>query len=462
MQMRFRKRGKLKKADYSESREPLGNPGCGWYHVYSFEVEAGQDPAASVVSATAGEAGSLPVASEVRDMADEVRGYLSAVSEGEQLALVRMNIGAFRDKELSAGALLYIEKILGVFRENGKQMILRIAYDTEGKGLAREPLILNLVKRHIEQLGVLIERYAEDILVVQGILVGNWGEMHGSKFLSAYSMTELMNTLYLSTKGKCYLAVRTPAQWRKIVSCRIVEAGVRERLALFNDGIFGSETDLGTYGAAGRQEAGETESWKREEELVWQSRHMESVPCGGEAVAAKEPVGYIQAAKEMRKMHLSYLNSVYQKEQLEYWKTEEADWLKGVKSGRKSGYDYIGLHLGYRFVVRNVRSVFGGGLQIEIENCGFAGLYEEAECFLLIGEAGQAVRRERIDTDARQWRSGETTVIRTVFPQKGETTEACSVYLQLKRKRDGRTLRFANQNVYDMVLLGRFTGKSLT
>lgn len=432
MQMRFRKREKFKKEDYTESWEVLGNPGCGWYHVYSFEAEASSNP----------------------DAADETGSYLAAVSEGEQLALVRINIGAFRDCELPYGALLYIEKILNLFRVNKKQMILRIAYDTEGKGLAREPLELRLVKRHIEQLGALIERYAEDILVVQGILVGNWGEMHGSKFLSAYSMTELMNTLYAASKGKCYLAVRTPAQWRKIMSCRIAEAGLREKLALFNDGIFGSETDLGTYGAAGRREAAETESWNREEELSWQSEYMESVPCGGEVIAGEKLTGYAEAAGEMKQMHLSYLNSVYQQEQLEYWKAERAGGLGAI-----NGYDYIGLHLGYRFLVRNVKTAFAGGLQIEIENCGFAGLYEETECFLIIEEESGLIRQERIDADARQWKSGKKTVLKTIFPEKGKETGACSVYLKLKRKRDGRTLRFANRGSCDMVLLGRFTGR---
>lgn len=437
MKMRCGKTGKFKKADYSEIWESLENPGCGWYHVYSFGVEKDRNPVSSNP-----------------DEADEAGSYLQVVSSGEQLALVRINIGAFRECELSAGALLYIEKILNLFRVNKKQMIVRIAYDTEGKGLGREPLEIGLVKRHIEQLGVLIEKYAEDILVVQGILVGNWGEMHGSKFLSAYSMTELMNTLYAASKGKCYLAVRTPAQWRKIMSCRIAEAGLREKLALFNDGIFGSETDLGTYGAAGRREAGEAESWNREEELSWQSEYMEFVPCGGEVLAGEVMTGYKDAVKDMKKMHLCYLNSVYQQEQLDYWKAERAGGLGAV-----NGYNYIGLHLGYRFVIRNVSRAFTGGFQIEIENCGFAGLLEEAVCVLVIKEECGSVLKEQIDTDARQWRSGRKTVLKTVFPEKGVKIQACSVYLTLQRKRDGRILRFANHSVCDMVLLGSFTDK---
>ena len=88
---------------------------------------------------------------------------------------------SFRACEIPKEALLHIGQILEFFRRNGKEMILRFVYDNEGKGMEREPLTVSMVKRHMEQIGGAIRPYMEDILVLQGIFVGNWGEMHGSK-----------------------------------------------------------------------------------------------------------------------------------------------------------------------------------------------------------------------------------------------------------------------------------------
>lgn len=62
-------------------------------------------------------------------------------------------------------------------------MILRVCYDTEGKGMEREPQRIFVVQRHMQALGSLAERYADAILTVQGVFVGSWGEMHTSRFL---------------------------------------------------------------------------------------------------------------------------------------------------------------------------------------------------------------------------------------------------------------------------------------
>ena len=66
----------------------------------------------------------------------------------------------------------------------------------------------SLIETHMEQIGDIVLKYAEDILVIQGIFVGNWGEMHGSKFLDIRDMRELLCCLHRSVKGSCCLAVR--------------------------------------------------------------------------------------------------------------------------------------------------------------------------------------------------------------------------------------------------------------
>lgn len=429
MLIRFKDKVNFVKADFQESARNLMNPGCGWYHVYSFKAQPPAD--------------GRPVEEEV---------WLDESCRREQLALALIDIGEFRTLPISEDAMLHIRRIMEFFHRNRKQLLLRFAYDVEGKGMEREPLTLTMVKRHMEQIGRQLGPYLEDILVMQGIFVGNWGEMHGSKFLDDDSMRQLIDNLYRITGGRCFLAVRTPAQWRRITAGSMTGSGVEERLALFNDGIFGSSTDLGTYGTMNREKAGETGSWSRSEELEWQSRVLDAVPNGGEILSCQPLTGYRQAAQDLEDMHVSYLNSIYHPEQLDYWRKETVE-DSGCWQGL-SGYDYIGNHLGYRFTVLNV-SEKKRKLQITIRNSGFGNLCEEAECFLVTESGSGETACKLLNTDARDWKSGQETVVTALLSREGSAGDR--LYLLLKRRADGRVIRFANQGADDKVPLGEFT-----
>ena len=242
-----------------------------------------------------------------------------------------------------------------------------------------------------------------------------------------------------------------------MIRSREVGDKLKGKLALFNDGIFASSTDLGTYGTAPRREAGEQGSWCREEELEWQSRHMGAVPNGGEALAGSKPISYADAAEEMKKMHLSYLNSAYQQEQLGYWKQESVR-QQGCWEGL-SGYDYIGRHLGYRFIVCDAKLLKGKQLQVTVENVGFAALCEEAECFLVAEEKDGRIAKALLDADAREWKSQGKSLLKIVLPQNMSRGTEYRLYLELRRKSDGRVLKFANKETGEKVLLGIYIGK---
>lgn len=107
-----------------------------------------------------------------------------------------------------------------------------------------------------------------------------------------------------------------------------------------------------------------------------------------------------------------------------------------------SAYEYLGAHLGYRFVVRDV-CFCRGVLKIRIENTGFANLCEDAICRLQIyAEHGKTERM--IETDPKKWecRKENTLEIRLA---KEEQRKGTRYLLQLFRKKDGRSIRFANQ-----------------
>ncbi|MCI9215506.1 DUF4874 domain-containing protein [Lachnospiraceae bacterium 42-17] len=432
MQTRYKEKKGFQKAYFKESSRKLFNPGCGWYHIYTFQAEPKEN---------------------IGRVEEET--WLDEVCEGEALALVLINIGSFRACELSREAILHIEQILQFFQEKGKQMILRFVYDTKGVGMANEPSELSLVKRHMEQIGSILYRFLEDILVIQGIFVGSWGEMHGSKFLGDKDMHTLVHTLYKVTEGRCFLAVRTPAQMRRILKNPELSQGLKEKIALFNDGIFGSLTDLGTYGIAPGNQTGLDEKWVRKEELLWQEAHTEYVPNGGEVLGGLTLKGYGEAAEILRKMHVSYLNSIYHQDRLFEWKSEIIQ--KGCFKGL-SGYDYIGAHLGYRFVVRDVKGAEKGGreLMIAVENTGFACLLEAADCFLTAEGGEGELYRYDIETDSCRWKSGQRIWLKALLPAERRHGSGLRIFLKLWRKRDGRALRFANEGSEESVFLGEY------
>lgn len=75
------------------------------------------------------------------------------------MALVRIDISAFREGEISAEGLCRIEQIFSLFRESGKEMILRFVYDTEGKVSEKEPALLKTVLLHMRQTGEVVRRF---------------------------------------------------------------------------------------------------------------------------------------------------------------------------------------------------------------------------------------------------------------------------------------------------------------
>ena len=442
-----------------ESTRALKNPGCGWYHIYTFDLSK--------------------------------ENFLYIDCEEEELVLLLIDIHAFRGcEQIPKEALEYFSSILTFFEEHDKGIILRIVYDIKGQGMENEPSSIKIVKSHMKQLGSIIcehmskkESLPGKILVHQGLFVGSWGEMHGSKFLSEARMKELSDTFLEATKGSCPIAVRKPVQLRQL-SCKKTASSPLQNASninftLFNDAIFGSETDLGTYGtirksALSENSEREKTSWVREDELSWQQSFMQQSFCGGEVLdvmnTVSESLGntdypqrtldWNQVVADLAKMHVSYLNSIYSKEVLDDWKAHSIMW-----NGKEiSEYDYIGRHMGYRFTVTHVKisrvspkkkkqtqsQISKNVITLTIKNTGFANLCEEAVCRLILIENNENVKAFEIKSDPRTWNSCTDTVIechilQEVWTQQSQQTK---LFLQLIRKRDGRIIEWANEE-YD-------------
>ena len=388
------------------------NPERGWYEIYTFPVEEKIDP-------------------------QELKWSLH---EQETLALVLLDLQKFREKPLDEQAIYNIKTILYFFASHKKDVILRPVYDREGKGLEAEPESFELVLTHLIQIGEVLEKEKHSVLVFQGFLVGSWGEMHTSAYLTEEHIRQMWDMLKIHTTDKIRVAVRTPAQWRTLIPEEKFQKREGKDLGLFDDGIFGSTTHLGTFGTMMREAAGWEKPWSRKEELEFIEQISRDFPCGGEAIAETDPDRADQiltkdakaVISEMQKMHLAYLNLVHDTRILDQWKAQSCG-KDGIWSG-KTLYEYVSAHLGYRFVLKKVEMQVPKRDKIkfvfEVENCGFASLFQEAQLFLI--QENESTYKVETETGA----------------MKG------NIFLQIRRKKDGKIISFANKNSADRLLIG--------
>lgn len=414
----------FQKADLHESTRQLHNPSRGWYRIYIFEI----------------------------DKEPDFQPMLWCDLEGDSLVMVILNIGAYKEKELDLQARDNIRRILQFFVSRQYEIILRITYDHEGKALEREPFFFDTVKKHLRQVIPVMNEFAEHIFVYQGMLIGNWGEMHTSRFLHPMKLKELSGILRSELDGRIFTAVRRPSCWRLLHPDNI-----KDNMGLFDDAIFGSENHLGTFGVHPKENAAWDALWCKTDELAFEEELCKKVPNGGEALCGEQYLSNEtpgSTVETLRKMHITYLNKEYDKSLLGIWKSWKWEG-PGVWNGRNL-YDYIESHLGYRFLVKDVELLQKSGskeegiLDISIVNVGFANCYEEVEVLIEQIDENRNCKEWILDIDVRDWDSGITYHITSKIP-----IVVSEVYLSARRKRDLSSFFFANYVAKEeKVLLG--------
>ena len=292
--------------------------------------------------------------------------------------------------------------------------------------------------------------------------------MHGSKYLGDTHLASLAALLEGHLRDTVCMAVRTPAQLARILRDSQVAgilAGIdrtgsgsvaQGRWTLFDDALLGSETDCGTF---------DGEPARREQELQFAEQITLHAPCGGEVIGSE---GYPdtrtteQILGHLRRLHVTYLNRQHDPAVLERWKGIRYTG-KGAFAGR-SLYDYIGAHLGYRFLVTEVQgrqhreagvSRLSG--RICVQNLGFAPIYCETvstvEWADAEGRSGSVPVALHLAEYREQKRLETTFEIQSTCLLKAPVR--CS--LLTRRKDDGALIRFANRQTEDgSVLLGEW------
>lgn len=413
---------------YQESADALDNPYIGWYTIQGYLLS--EDASFSLPQ--------QPDATEDTKKAEELRRGLS---------LIEINLKNYAECDLTASALSQVDSILSAWSKTGIQLILRFLYDWDGQNLQSEPKELSQILKHMEQVGPIINSYASSVYLIQGIFVGNWGEMNNTVHMGDGQMQTLIEKLADVTDPSIFLSVRTPAQLRSIVKNQIgnpiqnwipvdktlaFNGTLPSRLGLYNDGMLGSANDTGTYGDKKAPEiktssndtnyndmslnSGDTnysDAWIREDELAFQNELCQYVPNGGEVIIDNEYNDFDHAIRDLAMMHVSYLNSAYDATVLDKWKASvyhadnvsqsnlvtdtnitNTEYSNSVNVSDAfdgmNGYDYIERHLGYRYVLRDSKLKFhplfddSAVLTVDVENVGFANCYRPLDATVAV------------------------------------------------------------------------------
>lgn len=351
---------------FTESSRELRNPRRGFYNLYRFMIT------------------------------DEKENYWQLVQEmyktdeNTSLTLVEVNLQGYRDNGISEKGMANIDSLFQALGDLNKQLIVRFVYDWDGENEKHEPESIDIILRHMEQLESVLQEAGRQIFILQGLFIGNWGEMNGTKYFSDGELFRLTEKLDSVTEQTVYLAVRTPSQWRRITGLQDVSGELLEenllakRISLFNDGMLGNESDYGTYRVT---EAGGKKISEREEELEFQNRLCRWVPNGGEVINNNYYNDFDNALEDLASMHVTYLNAGHDQAVLDKWReTEVTD--PGCYKGM-DGYTYIERHLGYRLLIKETDlhyNSFREWIEIEVtmRNVGFAPLYINPDVELIL------------------------------------------------------------------------------
>ena len=434
--------------DFYESDKALQNPYCGFYHIIGYTLSDEYMP---------------------HDGPDyEISSYT------EPLALLEINLKNYRAAEISEKGLSQLNDILAAWAKspNGTRLILRFLYDCDGIALATEPEKLELILKHMEQVSQSVNEYRDTVYIMQGVFIGNWGEMHHSKYSDLNTVKLLLDRLNELIDASIFLSVRTPSLWRAATNLyeppeKFPSLGETDslyaRLGLFNDGILGSDSDLGTYGDTLKKDAVlPSYQGTRKEELEFQNKLCRYVPNGGEVVYNNNLSELETAVSALKAMHISYLNADYDSRVLEKWKGSV--WKGNDVFNGCDGYSYIKAHLGYRYVIESCKIKKSGWirtnytLKLTVKNVGFSNTLMpfDASVTLLNEETGDCTYVP-VNADFKSIESGNKKTFTAKLPAKGLAQGSYRIYFSVKDKASGQTVFLGNKNeiTKNGYLLGR-------
>lgn len=300
-------------------------------------------------------------------------------SENIKIALVAYDIEDYLNTEITTEKLQELEKTLNEARKYDIQIVFRAAYGFDPK--YKDPEDIDKIYTHIKQIAPILNANKDVILSVQAGFIGPWGEWHSSKFFTGNGeevkvRNQILSVLLDNLNEDIIINVRRPRFIRDAIKADFDKS----RLGLHNDALLSTKDDMGTY---------DDSSFSREEELAWAKSNISHGINGGEMPLVSEYSNIDNAIKEMKSLQITYLNSRYNKEVLDEWKTTEYEGQNGL--------EYIKNHLGYRLwlgkveLSKYIKPNREFSIKAVINNSGFAPINSGKRLFLIMKRGKEVI-----------------------------------------------------------------------
>ncbi len=396
-------------------------------------------------------------------------------------------------------------------RNNNTTAVVRIAYDNHYSGYTKDTWVkdsngndalkkrtvwepsIDTVLQHQEAVGEIFAQFPDVIASVECGVFGPWGEMHSSQIMTDANLKSVISKWLEVLPESMTITVRQPehyCKWSGIsigsIQENVTSPGTNEyRVGVFNDGYLGSYDDRGTFR-------------NRTKEVTWLENQAKHTLYGGEIVLWYEDPNHptnvkndaIYMEQESFKTHTSYLNIGWNDEVI---KNMKETTFKGsdplYKNAGVSEFTYVQNHLGYRYVVRNVKltkettKYENFALEADIENVGFANLIMEKKAYLIIkgtdsttssyektynlSSVDTSLKESVENADPRKWDSASTTVLKANVDIPDDfPSGSYQVYIKLVSDTASHPeycalpIKFSNDDadIYDSNLMANYLG----
>ncbi len=364
-------------------------------------------------------------------------------AKGITLALVAFDIKDFTHQAISVEKLKELSAALQNAEKNGLQVILRTAYGFESSDKYKDPIDIELVKKHIAQIAPIINN-SNTVLCVQAGFLGPWGEWHSSNLLTSDERSntlvrnELLTCLLKNLNSKVVVDVRRPRFVRDAVAAGLDS----KRIGVHNDALLSTTDDMGTY---------DDTAYDRAKELSWIGSNLYNEINGGEMPKISSYSTSENALREFKQLHLTYLNHEYNADVLTSWNTE--------KLFNQNALEYIGNHLGYRFSLKTVRlpqRITNGSsmkLEISMANTGFASVAKPCNVQVIVKSQNGTYFYPIQSADLQSLQPNTNYCMKTKILLPGELQgETVQVGLKIQEKSESnqsdlsRCIELANEN----------------
>jgi hypothetical protein len=394
----------------------------------------------------------------------------------------------FKAAPLSAAFLEKFQADFNMAREAGVKLILRFTYTvTTQAGNCAESGVCPpygdaskaTMLQHIAQMKPLLQQNADVITCMQMGFIGIWGENYYTDYfgdassngqgklldnnwqdrieilralLDALPADRMVQVRIPQMKQRCVYGVKASVNAPALTESEGFNQTEKARIGFHNDCFLSGPDDYGTYSDMGNSSSPRQAANTILREYV--KDDSKYVVVGGETCDdAYSPQNDCEAAgtaqTEMRKLHLSYLNSAYNNNVNNDWQTSGC-------------MDKIKKEMGYRFALKDgiyPSSVQAGSelkFTINLENRGYASPYNERPVKLVMRKQGTGeLFSFTVTPDIRKWFSGSIKLASSITTTAAMPKGAYDLLLSLPDKyttiaaRPEYAIRLANQDVWE-------------